>query len=119
MATQRLANYLKTYRKRSGLSQREVAFLLGLKRADRLSRYEKRRQLPTLRIALACEAIFKAPTNDLFGGAVDSTEREVELRIQVLAAKLQTELRQGKKKRLAARKLSWLAANHGRPSSFE
>jgi transcriptional regulator with XRE-family HTH domain len=59
MASHQLENYLKTYGWKSGLTQREVAFLLGWKNGAQLSRYEKRHTLPPLRTALAYEAIFK------------------------------------------------------------
>ena len=35
MATHKLENYLRTYRKRSGLTQREVAFLVGSRNGRR------------------------------------------------------------------------------------
>src|SRR5437660_10555182 len=68
MTSHRLQNYLRTYRRKSGLTQQEVAFLLGRKNGAQLSRYEKRQHLPPLRTALACEAIFHVPVAELFGG---------------------------------------------------
>ena len=68
MATHKLENYLRTYRKRSGLTQREVAFLVGCRNGAQVSRYEKRRRLPPLRMALACEAAFGVPVSELFAG---------------------------------------------------
>ena len=47
----KLENYLRTYRKKSGLTQREVAFLLGCQNGAQVSRYEKRRRLPPPAIA--------------------------------------------------------------------
>ena len=44
MATHKLENYLRTYRKRSGLTQREVAFLVGCRNGAQVSRYERRRE---------------------------------------------------------------------------
>jgi len=68
MATQRLENYLRPHCKKSGLAQREVAFLLGWQTGGSLGRYEKRRRLPPLKTALACEAIFGVPVAELFAG---------------------------------------------------
>src|SRR2546429_9576493 len=70
MATHKLENYLRTYRKRSGLTQREVAFLVGCRNGAQVSRYEKRRRLPPLRTALACEAAFGVPVAELFAGTL-------------------------------------------------
>jgi transcriptional regulator with XRE-family HTH domain len=119
MATHRLANYLKSYRKRSGLTQREVAFLLGWKHGEQLLRYEKHHRIPPFRIALAFEAIFKVPVTELFAGANDSIVGEIGTRIETLTAELQKRNDRGKEARHTARKVSWLAANHSRqiPSS--
>jgi DNA-binding XRE family transcriptional regulator len=54
---QRLENYLRSYRKKSGLTQREVAFLLGWDDGAQISRYEKRERRPPIETALA----FKVP----------------------------------------------------------
>ena len=86
MASPRLENYLRTYRKRSGLTQREVAFLLGWKNGAQLSRYEKRHTLPPLRTALAYEAIFKIPVAELFAGVRNSVDQDIRTRVDTLVA---------------------------------
>jgi transcriptional regulator with XRE-family HTH domain len=117
MAAQRLANYLKTYRKKSGLTQREVAYLLGWKRGEQFVRYEKYQEFPTLPVALGCQAIFKVPVTELFAGTNDSITSEVGARVEMLAAELEKRNDHGKQARSTARKLAWLAAHHGRPNS--
>ncbi len=77
MPPQRLHNYLRTYRKRSGPTQREVAFLLGCENGAQVSRYEKRRRLPPLEAALACEAVFGAPVSELFAGVREAAREEI------------------------------------------
>ena len=114
MTAQRLISYLKTYRKRSGLTQREVAFLLGWKRGERLSRYEKQRAIPSLEIALACAAIFRVPLKRLFPSVSGPNRHEISSRIARLTAGLRKKQAQGREARLTARKLSWLAENHDR-----
>ncbi len=114
MSAQRLANYLRSYRRKSGLSQREVALLLGWKHGEQLSRYEKRHRLPTLRVALACEAVFDIPVAKLFAGARDAIVRETKARVETLRADLEKTSGQGKHARLTTRKLSWLSEHHGR-----
>jgi transcriptional regulator with XRE-family HTH domain len=83
-----LENYLRTYRKRSGFSQDEVAFLLGSASGQRVSRYECRARRPTLETALAYEAIFQVPVSALFAGLYQKVERETSSRAQALARKL-------------------------------
>ena len=83
-----LQNYLRTYRKRSGLTQTEVAFLLGSDDGMKVSRYERRVQRPTLETALAYEAIFRIPAKKLFAGLYQKVKKETMSRTQLLAQKL-------------------------------
>ena len=109
MATHKLENYLRTYRKRSGFTQREVAFLVDCRNGAQVSRYEKRRRLPPLRTALACEAAFGVPVSVLFAGLREVAGKAVGERLGALRSKLETGAAQGREARLAALKLRWLA----------
>ncbi len=115
MATHKLENYLRTYRKRSGLTQREVAFLVGCRNGAQVSRYEKRRRLPPLRTALACEAAFGVPVSELFAGLRDGAGQAVGERLGALKSKLETTPAQGREARLSAHKLRWLAERRSLP----
>ena len=115
MATHKLENYLRTYRKRSGLTQREVAFLVGCRNGAQVSRYEKRRRLPPLRTALACEAAFGVPVSELFAGLREAAGKTVGERLGALKSKLETGAAQGRDARLAAQKLRWLAERRPLP----
>ena len=90
MATPKLENYLRTYRKQSGLTQDEVGFLLGRRNGAQVSRYEKRHRLPPLETALACEEIFGVPVSELFAGVRQSVGRDILKRRLELRARLQT-----------------------------
>jgi transcriptional regulator with XRE-family HTH domain len=114
MNSRRLETYLKAYRKKTGLTQREVSFLLGWKAGEQLSRYERRHRLPPLRTALACEAIVGVPVAELFAGIRQSVDREIEVRIGKLGEDLQKENSQRKELQLAKKKLAWLSTNHVR-----
>lgn len=59
-------SYLKAYRQRSGLSQAEVARLLGFGAPVSISRYENFQRVPHLEAALALELLFDASVGDLF-----------------------------------------------------
>jgi transcriptional regulator with XRE-family HTH domain len=107
MVTHKLANYIRAYRKKSGLSQREVAYLLGCETGAQVSRYERRRRLPPIQTALACQAVFGTPVADLFAGTYESAAREVKRRAQRLGMALQKST--GKRKGSSvAQKLQWL-----------
>jgi transcriptional regulator with XRE-family HTH domain len=84
----RLHNYLRTYRKRTGLSQDEVAFLLGCRHGTKVSRYERNTRLPVLKTALAYEVVFGAPVGVLFAGRFSAIKVITCRRAQVLARKL-------------------------------
>lgn len=82
-----LPNYLRAQRKRLSLSQDEVAFLLGAESGAKVCRYERFTREPSLRTALACEAVFHKPVRELFAGLYATVEREVESRAKILARK--------------------------------
>src|SRR5882757_9428464 len=96
MASSSINNYLRTYRKRSGLTQSEVAFLLGCKDAGQVSRYERRHRLPTLRTALACASILRVPLETLFAGVQREVDREAARRVAKLRLDLETKPSQGR-----------------------
>src|SRR6202521_1706851 len=108
MATPRLENYLRTYRKKSGLTQQEVGYLLGRETGAQVSRYEKRHRLPPLETALAYEEIFGVPVSELFAGIRQSVGRDIGKRRLALRATLQTKTPKPNDARMAAHKLHWL-----------
>jgi len=81
----RLPNYLKTYRRRAGLSQDEVAFLLGCQSGAKVSRYERRSRQPSLETALAYEAVLGVPARELFAGVYEKVEEEIKKRARLLS----------------------------------
>src|SRR5260370_42163208 len=108
MTSDKIANYLRAYRKRSGLSQSEVAYLLGCKNGNQVSRYERRRCMPPLRTALAYQAALDTPLSELYAGTYESIAKQVTVRGQSLAVKIQTRtVKRGKS--LISYKLQWLA----------
>lgn len=84
----RLQNYLRTHRKRTGLSQDEIAFLLGCHSGSQISRCERNRRIPTLENALALEIIFGVPVHELFSGLFSKAEQQIIRRVGRLARKV-------------------------------
>ena len=66
MNARRPIHYLRSYRLRWGLSQKELAHLLGWDRPDVISRIEKKQRPPTLTLAMACFILFGTPALQLF-----------------------------------------------------
>lgn len=104
MASRKLPNYIRHHRKRLGLSQEDVAFLLGWNGSAQTSRYEHFCRIPTLRTALALSVIFQAPIHELFSGEKQEVRQAVSKRAQVLDRQLQLK----KPGRSSARKLIFL-----------
>ncbi len=75
--TIKLPNYLRMHRRRHGLSQAELASLIGGQSGTRVSRYERGSRLPSLETALAFEAIFKTSVHELFAGVGERVELRV------------------------------------------
>lgn len=88
MPSAKLTNYLRTYRKRAGFTQNEIAFLLGCKSGTKLSRYEQFNRLPKIETVFACEAIFRVPSRDLFAGIFHEVEKAIKARARKLARRL-------------------------------
>jgi len=85
MPSHRLLNYLRKFRKLSGLSQGDVAFLLGAQVGAKVCRYERFVRIPSLKTALALEAIFKRPIAELFPGLFQRVEAQVREQAKKLA----------------------------------
>ncbi|HQU07582.1 MAG TPA: helix-turn-helix transcriptional regulator [Candidatus Paceibacterota bacterium] len=86
----RTHNYIRAYRKRAGLSQDELALLLGCRSGTKVSRYERHARTPTLETALACQAIFGVPVHELFPGMYREVEQVTHARAQTLARQLRS-----------------------------
>ena len=84
-------NYVRTHRRRAGLSQDEMAFLLGCKSPAKVSRYERFARQPSLETVLAYEAVFGTPARDLFGGMYDKARAQVLSRARELSQSLESE----------------------------
>src|SRR5262245_21208988 len=83
-----LPDYLRTFRKRSGLSQRELAYLLGSKAGSKVSRYEGGRRRPSFEALLAYEVVFRVGLDALFDGRHRSVSSEIRRRAQRLSRRL-------------------------------
>lgn len=62
----RVPSYLRTRRRQWGLTQRELAQLLGAKSRAQVSRLERDERLPSVRTLIACLIIFGGSTVELF-----------------------------------------------------
>src|SRR5688500_13708239 len=107
MATRKLKNYLRAYRRGAALTQFEIAYLLGCREGSTIYKYERSKSGPTLETALAYEAIFRVPVSELFAGGFEKVERQVLRRVERLAGQMQ----RATPSRLTTRKLDSLASS--------
>jgi transcriptional regulator with XRE-family HTH domain len=82
-------NYLRSHRKQVGLSQSEVAFLLGFDEDGQVSRYEKGEIIPPLRTALALATVFDTSVSTLFSEMQHAVDRNILSRMKQLWAHLE------------------------------
>jgi DNA-binding XRE family transcriptional regulator len=84
----KLDNYLRSSRRGAGLSQDEMAYLLGVRAGAIASRYERFKRRPALETALVYEAIFRTPVRELFAGIYEKAERSAARRARLLRKRL-------------------------------
>jgi putative transcriptional regulator len=68
-----LRQYLRTHRLKAGLTQSELATLIGISE-DVISGIERDFHGPTLRVAFGLARVFGVPVNDLFPGVFGEVE---------------------------------------------
>ena len=81
-------NRLRIHRKRHGLSQADVAFLLGCRSSAKSSRYEKCVRRPSIQTVFAFELIFGIPNHELFAGLYDLVRHKTLKRAELLLQRL-------------------------------
>jgi transcriptional regulator with XRE-family HTH domain len=76
-SNRRIPNLLKKYRKVRGYKQKDVARILDLKSASRISRWEKGSCLPSLINAFRLAALYRVMVDGLFTDMSDSLKEEI------------------------------------------
>lgn len=89
MAPQPLSTYLRMFRKRTCLSQDDVAFLLGSMCGSSVSRHEKGERVPLLPTLLAYAFILGAAVPDLYEGVFVEVQGVVRRRAKGLCRSLE------------------------------
>ena len=85
--------YLRTYRKKFGLTQREAAFLVGMETGQIVSRHESKLRIPGLKTAIAYQTVFDVPLRALLPELYREVEKVVLQRAHQLRDKLRAEPR--------------------------
>lgn len=101
-------NDLRLHRKRSGLSQRQVAQLLGYPDDAQVSRHESSRTIPLLVSAFGYQIIFRVSMRSLFPGLYEEVREAVEERLLELETGLHGQTIRGPQAEMIARTLTWM-----------
>jgi len=108
-ADERVPNYLRTHRKRIGLTQRELAEALGFYDESLVSRHERFESTPPLAIAIGYEIVFRVPVSEIFAGLRDQVQKDVESRLRDLRDVLGERSVKDRGAMAVGRKLMWLS----------
>ncbi|MBK8954978.1 MAG: helix-turn-helix transcriptional regulator [Saprospiraceae bacterium] len=84
-------NYLRVYRKRSGLVQEDIAYLLNLPDYSNISRYEKGLRSPTTELLLTYHHLFDVPIESFYEQESESIRFTLIQRIKDLIQELKKE----------------------------
>lgn len=101
-------SYLRTHRKKSGLTQRELAAILGCLTEGQISRHERGLSVPSLPVAIAYEILFGAPASQIFSGIRATVTRAIEAKLCDMEEALQVKSAKGRDANAIAQKLEWL-----------
>ena len=80
--------FVRSHRRKWGLTQVELARLVGLSSRSAVSRIERAERVPTTATIIACGIIFGLATPDLFPSLQEEIEEIVSLAIAVLQEEL-------------------------------
>ncbi len=86
--TNHIPHYLRRFRLRAALTQKEMAHLLGCQSPATVCQYEAGKRDPDLRTALAYQVAFGVPLEELFPGIHREVEQEVLSRADRLSKQL-------------------------------
>lgn len=116
MTSSSVGTYLRFLRRKSGLSQRELARVLGSVTAKQISRHERSVTPPTLIAAFAYQAIFQTPVADIFPGLYHTVQAGVEESLEAFKDELSNSTTKGRAAMPIARQLEWLC-ERGNPET--
>ncbi len=77
-------SYLRIYRKRSPLTQGDIAFLMGLSEYSSISRYEKGQRTPSIEFLLVYHHLFNESIQSFFDPASANVLSNLIIRIEKL-----------------------------------
>lgn len=84
-----LPRYIRTWRRRWSLTQKELSYLIGLTSGDSVAKYERLKRTPSLPVAFAFAVIFDGPLEELFPREYKKVEQKIIKRMRRLYSELE------------------------------
>jgi hypothetical protein len=109
MAIVKLTSYLRVYRKKSGLTLRDAAYLLGVSEFA-LSRYETHVREVPVRVALSCCLLYGLTAPQAFAGMYNLCAALLARRLKLFRNRLVRHISKSKPSDSLSHKLSWVTA---------
>jgi len=104
-----LANYLRSHRLKTGLTQYDIAEIIRCAERDTISRHERLDSMPSLLIALSYEVLYQVPVAEIFAGLAHNVEFGIEAQLAAFEEHLGRQSAHGSRAAATARKLEWLS----------
>ena len=82
MTSNSVGTYLRFLRRKSRLSQRDLARILGSVSASQISRHERSITLPSMLTAFGYQVVFQKPVSEIFPGLFHAVEAGLEDRLE-------------------------------------
>lgn len=108
MKSSSVGTYLRFLRRKSGLSQRQLAEILGNVTLAQISRHERSVTPPSLLAAFGYQVVFQMPASDIFPGFYYTVEAGVEERLVAFEGQLNDSKAKGRSAVPVAKQLEWL-----------
>jgi DNA-binding XRE family transcriptional regulator len=102
------ASRLQSLRRKSGLTQREVANIIRVSNGVQVCRHETGITSPPLKIALCYSILFQEPISEIFPGLDESDREKLETRVDELEQRLHQGSAKDPGANRIARTLEWL-----------
>jgi transcriptional regulator with XRE-family HTH domain len=107
MTSTSVGTYLRFLRRKSGLSQRDLARILGSVTANQISRHERSISPPSLLTVFGYQVVFQKSASDIFPGLFHAVEIGVEERLREFESELGNNVAKGGEAVRIARQLEW------------
>lgn len=102
-----MGSSIRYHRRHSGLTQHDLAEVLGAIGDRQVARYENLRATPSFRLAVAYEIAFRVSIAELFPGAYETVRQGVEERLTEMQDRLEQTRARDRDAAHIARKLEW------------